>query len=192
MSQLQVGRAFNWGVSNSASRKAGRATMRFALFLINHSVPFWKPGSNIQKSLINNQQGRASFKNGTSQVGSKGRDWSLGSIQDPWYARLHPRTARSRAFLASILNFQLGWRQRPGHRVFQVGLYSISKKNCHHSSNQTTLMAYRQRYRFEIILEHYTYQTASGTRSSSIIPEITSNTRKKPMPMNILAYILNL
>ena len=36
-----------------------------------------------------------SLKNGTSQVGSKGWDWWVGSIQDPWYAWLHPRAARS-------------------------------------------------------------------------------------------------
>ena len=31
------------------------------------------------------------------KVRSKGLDWSMGSIQGPWYARLHPRAARSRA-----------------------------------------------------------------------------------------------
>ena len=42
-------------------------------------VPFFM----VVSSLINNQQGTASLKNGTFQVGSKGWDWSLGSIQDP-------------------------------------------------------------------------------------------------------------
>ena len=43
---------------------------------------FWKFAA-CGASLINNQKGTDSLKNGTSQVGSKGWDWSLGSIQDP-------------------------------------------------------------------------------------------------------------
>ena len=35
---------------------------------------------------------------GTLKVGSKGLDWSLESIHDPWYGRLHPRAALTRAF----------------------------------------------------------------------------------------------
>ena len=40
------------------------------------------------------------------EVGFKGWDWSMGSMQDPWYAGFHPRAARTRAkraFLTSIL-----------------------------------------------------------------------------------------
>ena len=35
------------------------------------------------ESLINNRMGTDSLKNGTFKVGSKGWDWSMGSIQDP-------------------------------------------------------------------------------------------------------------
>ena len=31
------------------------------------------------------------------EVGFKGWDWSMGSIQDPWHAGFHPRAARTRA-----------------------------------------------------------------------------------------------
>ena len=35
---------------------------------------------------------------GTLKVGSMELDWSLESIHDPWYGRLHPRAALTRAF----------------------------------------------------------------------------------------------
>ena len=47
---------------------------------------------------------------GASEGGSKGWDWSMGSIQDPWYAGCHSRAARScaeRAFLSSYHNNSL-------------------------------------------------------------------------------------
>ena len=36
------------------------------------------------------------------EVGFKGWEWSLGSIQDPWYAGFHPRAVRKRAFLVEL------------------------------------------------------------------------------------------
>ena len=62
-------------------------------------------GSRFSESLTNNQIVLMRLAPATFKVGSKGLDWSMGSIQDPWYARLHPRAARSRAkraFLASL------------------------------------------------------------------------------------------
>ena len=49
---------------------------------------------------MNNWMGTDSLKNGTSQVGSKGWDWSMGSIQEPLNARLYPRVAQMQAKLA--------------------------------------------------------------------------------------------
>ena len=56
-------------------------------------------------SLINNRMGRARIDRGPIEVGSKGWDWSMGSIQDPWYAGFHPRAARTRAKRAFSSSF---------------------------------------------------------------------------------------
>ena len=44
-------------------------------------------------SLINNRMGRARIDREAFEVGFKGWDWSMGSIQDPWYAGFHPRSS---------------------------------------------------------------------------------------------------
>ena len=50
---------------------------------------------------------------GPIEVGFKGWDWSMGSIQDPWYAGFHLRAARTRAdacearFLVELYMFVL-------------------------------------------------------------------------------------
>ena len=48
-------------------------------------------------SLINNWMGTARIDRRPIEVGSKGWDWSMGSIQDTWYAGFHPRAAQTRA-----------------------------------------------------------------------------------------------
>ena len=58
-------------------------------------------------SLINNRIAGSRINRGPFEVGFKGWDWSMGSIQDPWYAGFHPRTARTRAKRAfSSSNFK--------------------------------------------------------------------------------------
>ena len=49
------------------------------------------------KSLINNRMGTVGIHSEAFEVGFKEWDWSIGSIQDPWYAGFHPRAARTRA-----------------------------------------------------------------------------------------------
>ena len=45
-------------------------------------------------SLINNWMGTMGIHREAFEVGFKGWDWSMGSIQDPWNAGFHPREAR--------------------------------------------------------------------------------------------------
>jgi len=54
----------------------------------------------LSLSLINNRMGRKGIDREAFEVGFKGWDWSMGSIQDPWYAGFHPRAAR---FLVEFL-----------------------------------------------------------------------------------------
>ena len=61
------------------------------------------------RSLINNQIAGTIFWNVSFKAGSKGWDWWGGSIQVPWYARIHPvwplkQTSFFRWFVANI-----GW-----------------------------------------------------------------------------------
>ena len=42
-------------------------------------------------SLINNRMGTVGIDREAFEVGFKGWDWSMGSIQDPWCAGCHPR-----------------------------------------------------------------------------------------------------
>ena len=61
-------------------------------------------------SLINSRMGGKRIKNRASEGGSKGWDWWVGSIEDPWYAWLPPRAARTRAertFVASWINLRV-------------------------------------------------------------------------------------
>ena len=48
----------------------------------------------ILKSLINNRMVAKPLAPGAFKAGSNGWDWSMGLIQDPWYAVFHPRAAR--------------------------------------------------------------------------------------------------
>ena len=47
------------------------------------------------ESLIDNRIAGSRINRGPFEVGFKGWDWSMGSIQ--WYAGFHPRAARTRA-----------------------------------------------------------------------------------------------
>ena len=46
--------------------------------------------------------GALSLTNATTQAESKGENCWGGSLQDPWYAGLHPRTRAERALEASL------------------------------------------------------------------------------------------
>ena len=63
-----------------------------------------KPVNKIVVSFFNNRMGAMRLAPGAFKARYRGWDKSMGSIQDPWYATLHPRAARSRAkraFLSS-------------------------------------------------------------------------------------------
>ena len=67
--------------------------------------------SNLLKSLINNRMGRVRIDREAFEVGFKGWDWSMGSMQDPWYAGFHPRAARTRAKRAYKFFSRRQWRR---------------------------------------------------------------------------------
>ena len=52
---------------------------------------------DFSKSLINNRMGTARIDREAFEVGFKGWNWSMGSIQDPWYTRFHLYAAQTRA-----------------------------------------------------------------------------------------------
>ena len=70
-----------------------------AVFCPTFSCTFtWRaPFCRTPTSFFNNGIAGKRLALGAFMVRSKVWDWSMGSIQDPWYAILHPRAARSRA-----------------------------------------------------------------------------------------------
>ena len=77
--------------------------------------------------------GAKRIKNRASEGGSNGWDWWVGSIQDPWYAWLPARAARTRAkraFIASCYNY-----------AFWENLFEICFKGISNVSNGATKVA---------------------------------------------------
>ena len=77
--------------------------------------------------------GTVRIDNGPNEVGSKGWDWSMGSIQDPWYAGFHPRAARKRAMRAFLVKY-LYVRSEP-ERALEARR-SVSASFCNSKTNQ--------------------------------------------------------
>ena len=86
-----------------------------ALFSVRREIsmkPTFYPLFLFADSLINNQLGTSSLKNGTSQVASKGLDWSIGSIQaylSEWFIFIYCR----------VILQKMGWsKNKPNPFVF--------------------------------------------------------------------------